>query len=206
MPFYVHLTHACPEDLDGPKSKAILHTLLEINRSIFDFLQWKHPVSRVARRKFVKSFFGSRIKQSSHEKNFFLWREQCWKNWSSPDQITPHPPYRRLFPVVIRILDEEYEKYFINNIISEDDLTWFQNNAIREGDDYLEEEEIEEYLRDLMADADSHMANYRSEDMLEYAVDAPTAYSYLTYGDNTDPLDESFDETADEEMYADFEE
>jgi hypothetical protein len=42
-------------------------------------------------------------------------------------------------------------------------------------------------------------------DALEYAIDAPEEYEAIVYGDNSDILPDSYDETGDEERYSAYE-
>jgi hypothetical protein len=152
LPFYVQLAQACPEDIDDPSPHTVLTSISEMRRSISDFLLFKHPVKRSERRNFVGAFMGTREIQTSHEKSFLNWRQRCWHNDYYSSELYS-PPYKNLFSSSLRIrggdaqyrlLDEENEKFLADNVLSNDDLTWFEN-AYGEGDEYAENARLDDY-------------------------------------------------------------
>ncbi len=101
-------------------------------------------------------------------------------------------PNMNLSPSVPRELDEEYDKFLSKHVLSADDLAWFEN-AFCEGDDaaeYAYWEEKFETLREEFEDVPSgEMLDYAADD--EYSLEE---FHRIVYGDNPDPLPDSYDE------------
>ena len=193
LPFYVQLAHACPEDLDAPQPHIFLISISEVVRGVFDFLQWRHPVKRSARRDFVRAFNGDREIPNAHEKAFFDWRKQCWKAKSFPHE-TATPPYMNLFPSVLRALDEEYDKFLADKVLSNDALAWFEN-ALREGDEDAEYAYLEESVAEMQKQWSEEDSDTAEGDWM--ALDEAAHKKFSEY--------DSDDYGADEERYASYE-
>ena len=93
---------------------------------------------------------------------------------------------------------EEHEKLLVDTAASDDDLAWFEKacpESAEAEEDAYHEEELQEYL-----------SKIPPSDSLDYVADAPDEYAAVAYGNNPDPLPESFDEIADDELGAALEE
>jgi hypothetical protein len=182
LPFYVQLSHGCPEDINAPLPHTFLVSMSEVVRSVFDFLQWRHPIGRAGRRNFLRTFLGEREARTDHEKVFLDWRQQCWSHEKCPG-TQPIPTYKNLFSSALKIQggkkqtqhrDGETEKFFLERILSGDDLAWFEN-ATRDGDDHLEDERTENYIAQMQKQHSYSPSN--DEDLMDIQVADHRTYS-----------------------------
>jgi hypothetical protein len=125
LPFYVQLSHACPEDLGPRVSTSILASVWQVYRLLRDFVGWKHPITYSARRDFVKTSLENRRPNSTHAQNFAYWQDQCLTALTETKEVSS-PPYYTLYPSIAYLLDRYRTPEIDPDWLKEND-EWFQN-------------------------------------------------------------------------------